>query len=88
MATLREMVAELNGRRGEAGEPPMDVVFSPFEHHLLRSGDVSDFCAALAPRRQEYAEAGVTWFTIEPASRDFEAFERDVAMLGERLIDR
>jgi probable F420-dependent oxidoreductase len=88
MATLRGMVAELNGRRQVAGGSPMDIVFSPFEQKLLRSGDVNDFCAALAPRRQEYAEAGVTWFTIEPASRDFEAFKWDVAMLGERLIER
>jgi probable F420-dependent oxidoreductase len=88
MASLRGLIADLNERRAEAGGPPLDIVVSPFEKDALRGGDAEDFCAAFAARREEYQDAGVTWITIEPASRDLEAFRRDVETIGERVIGR
>jgi hypothetical protein len=40
------------------------------------------------PRLDAYAEAGVTWITIEPASRSFTDFHIDIDMLSSQLIDR
>ena len=40
------------------------------------------------PRLDAYAEAGVTWITIEPASRSFTDFRTDVDMLASQLIHR
>jgi probable F420-dependent oxidoreductase len=88
LATLAAMVSEQNERRRAAGRPPADVSFVPFEAGLLRGGDVREFCDALAPRLGAYADAGVTWITIEPASRSFADFAADVAAFGERLIRR
>ncbi|WP_395108043.1 LLM class F420-dependent oxidoreductase [Actinomadura sp. SCN-SB] len=88
MAALRELIADMNRRRDEVGGRAMDVVLTPFEKDELRSGDAAAFCAAFAPRRAEYEDAGVTWITIEPPSRSFEAFKRDVGTIGDRVIGR
>ncbi|HLU75960.1 MAG TPA: LLM class F420-dependent oxidoreductase [Nonomuraea sp.] len=88
MATLRELIMDVDRRRDEMGRPPIDVALGPFEMDVLRTGDADAFCEAFAPRRAEYEDAGVTWITIEPASRSFEAFKRDVGTIGERLIGR
>jgi hypothetical protein len=40
------------------------------------------------PQLNAYADAGVTWITIEPASRSFTDFRADIDMLASRLIDR
>ena len=42
----------------------------------------------MQPRLDTYAEAGVTWITIEPASRSFTDFRTDIDMLSSQLIDR
>ena len=59
-----------------------------FEADLLASGDCTKFCAALRPRLDGYAEAGVTWVTVEPASRSFGDFRADIDVLANQLIRR
>ncbi|MDV7352716.1 LLM class F420-dependent oxidoreductase [Rhodococcus oxybenzonivorans] len=86
--TLRSMITGQNKRRAELGKQDIDVSFVPFEKELLRTADTAAFCAALSPRLDEYADAGVTWITIEPASRSFDAFIRDVELLSTTLIHR
>lgn len=86
--TLSDWIGAVNKRRAEAGREPADVAFVPFEADLLASGDCAAFCAATQPRRDTYAEAGVTWITIEPASRSFTDFRTDVDVLASRLVHR
>ncbi|MFC9834305.1 LLM class F420-dependent oxidoreductase [Rhodococcus sp. NPDC127530] len=86
--TLCEMISAQNKKRAEAGKSSIDVSFVPFEKNLQQSGDSTAFCDALAPRLSAYADAGVTWITIEPSSRSLGEFERDIAMMSERLISR
>lgn len=86
IATLRSLIAEQNTRRAGLGKPALDVSFVPFEASLLRSGDSAAFCDAVQPLLPEYADAGVTWITIEPASRSVEDFRTDIAMIADRLI--
>ncbi|MGC2343882.1 MAG: LLM class F420-dependent oxidoreductase, partial [Mycobacterium sp.] len=86
--TLGNWIAKVNKLRAEAGRVPADVAFVPFEADLLASGDCAGFCAAVQPRLDTYAEAGVTWITIEPASRSFTDFRADIDMLSSQLIDR
>ncbi|MFF1834856.1 LLM class F420-dependent oxidoreductase [Streptomyces sp. NPDC058231] len=86
--TLRELISGVNRRRAEMGRPPADVSFVPFEKDLLRDGDTGAFRSALAPRLDAYAEAGVTWITVEPASRSFSAFVKDVTDLAGLLPTR
>jgi probable F420-dependent oxidoreductase len=86
--TLGEWVARVNKRRAERGRGAADVAFVPFEADLLASGDCERFCAAAQPRLDAYAAAGVTWITIEPASRSFTDFRTDIDMLTSQLIDR
>ena len=75
--------------RTRTGLPePADVAFVPFESQLLDSGDCAGFCAAVQPRLAAYAQAGVTWLTIEPASRSFTDFRTDVNLLASHLIHR
>ncbi|CNM82319.1 luciferase family protein [Mycobacterium tuberculosis] len=42
----------------------------------------------MRPRLDAYAEAGITWITIEPASRSFTDFRTDIDVLSSQLIDR
>ncbi|UIX29302.1 TIGR03619 family F420-dependent LLM class oxidoreductase [Streptomyces sp. GQFP] len=86
LATLRRMIGEQNAHRADAGKPPADISFVTFENGLLRDADVTAFCDALEPRLDDYADAGITWITIEPASRSFADFSADVATLGRRLL--
>jgi alkanesulfonate monooxygenase SsuD/methylene tetrahydromethanopterin reductase-like flavin-dependent oxidoreductase (luciferase family) len=86
--TLRDWIARVNKQRAEAARDPADVAFVPFEADLFASGDCTGFCAAVRPRLAAYAEAGVTWITIEPASRSFTDFRTDIDMLSSQLIDR
>jgi len=83
--TLADWIAEVNKRRAEAGREPADVAFVPFEADLLASGDCAAFCAAVQPRLDAYAAAGVNWITIEPASRSFTDFSTDVRVLAAQL---
>jgi probable F420-dependent oxidoreductase len=86
--TLAEWIANVNKRRAELGRDPADVSFVPFEADFLASGDCTAFCAAVRPRLDAYAEAGVTWITVEPASRSFTDFRTDVDVLASQLVHR
>src|ERR1700722_10120405 len=69
IATLADWIAKVNKVRAELGRGAADVSFVPFEAGRLASGDSEAFCSAVGPRLEAYADAGVTWITIEPASR-------------------
>jgi len=86
IGTLRTMIAEQNTRRAELEKPALDVSFVPFEASLLRSGDSTAFCDAVEPLLAEYADTGVTWITIEPASRSIDDFRTDISLIADRLI--
>ncbi|HEY1841688.1 MAG TPA: TIGR03619 family F420-dependent LLM class oxidoreductase [Mycobacterium sp.] len=86
--TLGDWIAKVNKRRDELGRVAADVSFVPFEADLLATGNCVEFCTAVQPRLDTYAEAGVTWITIEPASRSFADFRADIDMLTCQLIDR
>jgi probable F420-dependent oxidoreductase len=86
--TLADWIATVNKRRAEVAREPADVAFVPFEAALLAGGDCAAFCAALQPVQGVYADAGVTWITIEPASRSFTDFRTDVDQLAAQLIYR
>lgn len=62
--------------------------FVPFEADLLTGGDCQAFCSAVRPNLDAYADAGVTWITIEPASRSFSDFRTDIEALAAQLIHR
>jgi probable F420-dependent oxidoreductase len=86
--TLGDWIGAVNKRRAELGREPADVAFVPFEADLLASGDCTAFCAAVRPRVDAYADAGVNWITIEPASRSFTDFRTDVDLLASQLVHR
>jgi hypothetical protein len=86
--TLAEWIARVNKRRAEADRSAADVAFVPFEADLLASGDCVEFCAAMRPRLDAYAQSGVTWITVEPASRSLTDFRTDIDVLSSQLIDR
>lgn len=86
--SLARQIREQNARRAELNLPPLDVSFVPFEKTLLASGDTAAFCTALARNLPAYADAGVTWLTIEPASRSAADFAADISELGRQLIHR
>lgn len=86
--TLGSWIDAVNKRRAELGRVPADVAFVPFEAGLLASGDCLPFCAATQSRVDDYAEAGVTWITIEPASRSFSDLRADIEVLATQLIHR
>ncbi|MFF4767306.1 LLM class F420-dependent oxidoreductase [Streptomyces sp. NPDC001255] len=85
LATLTGLIEGVNTDRAAGGRPPVDVSFVPFEKDLLRDGDTLDFRRALVPRLDAYEKAGVTWITLEPASRSFSTFVRDVSELAHLL---
>lgn len=87
LPTLGSLIEDLNKRRADLGRSAMDVSFVPFEKDLLRAG-AQEFATALAARLDDYAEAGVTWLTIEPASRSYDDFKRDLTVFSEQLIRR
>jgi probable F420-dependent oxidoreductase len=84
--TLADWIANVNKRRAELGRAAADVAFVPFEADLLASGDCAPFCAAVQPWLDAYATAGVTWITVEPASRSFTDFRTDLEMLSSQLV--
>jgi probable F420-dependent oxidoreductase len=86
VAELAGQIGTMRQKRSAAGQPPLDVSFAPFEAGLLRRGDAGDFADAVRKKLDAYAEAGVTWITVEPASRSLEAFRRDVGRIGDLLI--
>uniref|UniRef100_A0A5Q5CKF4 Luciferase family protein n=1 Tax=Mycobacterium sp. (strain JLS) TaxID=164757 RepID=A0A5Q5CKF4_MYCSJ len=86
IATLADWIATVNKRRAELDRAAADVSFVPFEADLLVSGDCAKFCTSVQPRLGAYAEAGVTWITIEPASRSFTDFRTDIDLLASQLI--
>jgi probable F420-dependent oxidoreductase len=88
IATLGDWIARVNKRRAELGRGAADVAFMPFEAALLASSDCAAFCAAVQRRLGAYADAGVTWITIEPASRSLTDFRTDIDMLASRLVHR
>ena len=85
---VRTSAGELPREADAEAAAAADVAFVPFEADLLGSGDCENFCAAVQPRLNAYADAGVTWITIEPASRSFTDFRTDIDMLTSLLIDR
>jgi hypothetical protein len=85
---LGDWIANVNKRRAELGRDAADVSFVPFEAELLGSGNCAAFGAAVHPRLDAYAEAGVTWITIEPTSRSFTDFRADVDVLASQLVNR
>jgi probable F420-dependent oxidoreductase len=88
IATLGEWVSDVNRRRADLGRGPADVSFVPFEARLLAGGDCQPFCAAVEPMLAGYADAGVTWITVEPASRSWQDFRTDVDVIATKLIHR
>ncbi|HVW41713.1 MAG TPA: TIGR03619 family F420-dependent LLM class oxidoreductase [Amycolatopsis sp.] len=85
VADLGAQIKEMQDRRSAAGLSALDVCFAPFEADLLRR-DARDFATEVAKALDGYAEAGVTWITVEPASRTLEDFRRDVGLIGDLLI--
>jgi probable F420-dependent oxidoreductase len=88
IATLGDWIAGVNKRRAELGRSAADVAFMPFEAALLASGDSEAFCSTVGPQLGAYADAGVTWITIEPASRSLTDFRTDIDMLASQLVHR
>jgi probable F420-dependent oxidoreductase len=88
IATLGDWIAGVNKRRAELGRGAADVSFVPFESEQLTSGDSKAFCSAVTPQLDAYAEAGVTWITVEPASRSLTDFRTDIDMLASLLVNR
>jgi probable F420-dependent oxidoreductase len=86
IATLGDWIARVNKRRAGLGRDAADVAFMPFEAALLGSSDA--FCSALVPKLDAYADAGVTWITIEPVSRSLTDFRTDIDSLASRLVHR
>jgi alkanesulfonate monooxygenase SsuD/methylene tetrahydromethanopterin reductase-like flavin-dependent oxidoreductase (luciferase family) len=88
IATLGDWIAQVNKARVELGRGAADVAFVPFEAALLASGDSDAFCSAVGPQLDAYKDAGVTWITIEPASRSLTDFRTDLDSLASRLVHR
>jgi probable F420-dependent oxidoreductase len=83
---LATLISGINGRRADVGRDPADVSFVPFEADRLVSGDCHDFIDAVKPRLNDYADAGVTWITVEPASRSFTDFRADIGLIASELL--
>jgi hypothetical protein len=86
VSELAEQVHSTQDERSAAGLAPLDVSFVPFDSGLLRDGEVDGFATRVRADFDAYAEAGVTWITIEPANPGLESFRRDVGRMGELLI--
>jgi probable F420-dependent oxidoreductase len=86
VSELADQVHAMRDERSAAGLAPLDVSFVPFDSGLLRDGEVDAFATRVRADLDAYAEAGVTWITVEPASRSLDAFRHDVGRIGELLI--
>lgn len=84
---LAEQVAAMHADRLAAGGAPLDVAFAPFEQRHGRGADAAEFARGLGARVGAYADAGVTWLTIEPTSRSFADFRDDVGRLSDLLLE-
>ncbi|HVV08076.1 LLM class F420-dependent oxidoreductase [Amycolatopsis sp.] len=82
---LAGRIREMQGKRSAAGLSPLDISFAPFESGLLRQ-DAGEFATTVRKALDGYAEAGVTWLTVEPASRSLADFRRDVGQIGDLLL--
>jgi probable F420-dependent oxidoreductase len=83
---LATQIGTMQRKRSDAGASALDVSFAPFESGLLRHGEADAFASGVRKLLDAYTEAGVTWITVEPASRSLEALRRDVGRIGELLI--
>jgi probable F420-dependent oxidoreductase len=86
VAELATQIQTMQDQRSAARLSALDVSFAPFETELLRHGEVADFATGVHKLLPAYADAGVSWLTVEPASRSLAAFRRDVGILSELLI--
>lgn len=87
VSELSTHIGEMQNRRAAAGLSPLDVTFAPFESDLLRR-DAGEFATRVRTTVDGYVEAGVTWLTVEPASRSLADFRRDVGQIGDLLLSR
>jgi probable F420-dependent oxidoreductase len=87
MEQLAEQISAMQADRLAGGRAPLDVAFAPFEKQHGRDGDVAAFARGLGARLGAYGDAGVTWLTIEPASRSFTDFTEDVGRLSSLLLE-
>ncbi|SHN17784.1 LLM class F420-dependent oxidoreductase [Cryptosporangium aurantiacum] len=87
VAKLGVQIADAQKRRAALGREPMDVGFAPFEQAGLVRGTMTDYAESVRRRLDAYAEAGVTWITVEPTSRSLEDFRRDLGVVSELLLD-
>ncbi|MBW0103985.1 TIGR03619 family F420-dependent LLM class oxidoreductase [Pseudonocardia sp. KRD291] len=83
---LAEQVGEMQQVRRAAGAAPLDVSFVPFEKQSRHAGGAAEFAEEMRGLLGTYAEAGVTWMTIEPTSRSFADFREDLAALSRGLL--
>jgi probable F420-dependent oxidoreductase len=86
--SLAADVATVQAARADLGKAPLDIAFAPFEKDLLRQGRTAEFCSGLRRRLSAYEDAGVTWLTIEPASRTFADFRDEVGRLGDLVASQ
>jgi probable F420-dependent oxidoreductase len=85
VSDLGAQTRDMQDRRSAAGLSSLDVCFSPFEADLLRR-DAGEFATQVRKALDAYAEAGVTWITVEPASRSLADFRRDIGLISDLLI--
>jgi probable F420-dependent oxidoreductase len=88
VSELSDQVRAMQEARAETGASPLDISFVPFESELLGHGGANEFANSVRKVFESYAEAGVTWITVEPASRGLEDFRRDVGLVGDLLISK
>lgn len=82
---LRALVGPLQERRADEGNPPLEIAFTPFEVDLLRT-DAAEYAERVSDRLDDYAAAGVTQITIEPASRSLSDLRSDLQAISSRLL--
>jgi probable F420-dependent oxidoreductase len=90
LETVEQLAAHVDAMQSEraaAGGARLDVAFAPFEKHRMAAGGAAGFAGALRRRLPAYADAGVTWLTIEPSSRSFAELREDVGHLSSLLLD-
>lgn len=80
---LEEQVGRVTALREEAGGPPLEICFAPFERHIK---DWTEATAGIAANRSRYADCGVTWMTIVASARSLDDLHRDVAHFAETVI--
>lgn len=79
---LAALIRDVQTQRAEHGGQPLDICFSPF-------GDRTDSLAWAKRIHQDlaaYEDAGVTWLTIEPGSRNLDDLRTAIAMLADEVL--